>query len=117
MKLYLKDMPAGTQSIFFNTGEDAKAYIEGLSSEKPHVVVLDLNLPRLSGYDLYPIIRKSMGNDVPVVIFSSSNSDVDKSKASKMGANRYIVKPDNIADYQHAVRDIYQMGLEAAASI
>jgi two-component system response regulator len=59
----------------------------------PHVLLLDLNLPKLDGFEVLRRLRASNKyKDVPVLIVSSSDSQSDRSEAAKLGA-RYFRKP------------------------
>jgi CheY-like chemotaxis protein len=62
----------------------------------PYVVVLDLNLPRRSGFEVLQWIRQqSPYKHLPVVVLTSSSRDVDMRNAYNAGANSYLVKsPD-----------------------
>ena len=75
------------------TGEEAvRRFDKG--GPKPDLVLLDLNLPGLSGLE---VLRRVKGDPrtrgVPVVILSASDRDVDVANAYDAGANHYVVKP------------------------
>jgi CheY-like chemotaxis protein len=71
--------------------EDAKAFS---GKGKPDIILLDLSLPRLSGFDVLGRIRKNENlEDVPVLIMSGSQKDQDLKSAYENQANFYIVKP------------------------
>jgi DNA-binding response OmpR family regulator len=60
---------------------------------RPHVLLLDLNLPKIDGFELLRRIRASdKFKDIPVVIVTSSDSPADRSEAARLGA-RYFRKP------------------------
>ena len=74
---------------------------------RPDVVLLDLNMPRASGVD---VLRRVKGDPelrtIPVVVFSTSRSDVDVAVAYACGANAYIVKPLDLQRFMTVVRSI-----------
>jgi CheY-like chemotaxis protein len=82
-------------------GDVAMAYLNG--SEKyfdrdqfplPDLVLLDLKLPRINGFELLGWIRQEPRfRRLPVVILTSSNQDSDVRRAYDIGANSYLVKP------------------------
>lgn len=85
-------------------GEKAIAFIEALdktdSGAGPHVVLLDLNLPRKSGAKVLERIRQSPKcGRVPVVIVTSSDSPGDKGQATRLGATRYFQKPLDLGEF------------------
>ena len=77
-------------------GDAAVAWLERAAArdEVPRVVLLDLKLPRRSGFDVlawmkaHPVIRR-----VPVVVFTSSGVSGDVLRAYDLGANSYLTKP------------------------
>lgn len=63
-------------------------------AEKPALVLLDLNMPRLSGFEVLERIRANPAlKDVPVAIYSSSQDSRDKSRARELAAKAYLCKP------------------------
>ena len=77
----------------------------------PGLVLLDLNLPYWSGFEVLAWIRQqSQHRRLPVLIFSSSNRPDDISRAYDAGANGYVVKPNALSDLRSlvlAVRDFW----------
>lgn len=74
----------------------------------PHVVFLDLNMPGKNGFDVLTELRNSeKKNDIPVIIFSTSNEPGIIEKCRKLGANYFITKPilmkDIIKSIEHAL--------------
>src|SRR5262245_24696790 len=82
-------------------GDEAMAYLKGTKEfadreehPLPILVVLDLKMSRLNGFDLLNWIRKDpIFRRLPVVVLTSSNHDVDINRAYSLGANSYLVKP------------------------
>jgi len=69
-------------------GEKGIAMVE---TESPDVVLLDINLPDMSGFQVLPEIRRF--SDVPVLIITVKGEETDKIKGLELGADDYIVKP------------------------
>jgi two-component system, chemotaxis family, response regulator Rcp1 len=66
----------------------------------PDAVFLDLNMPRMSGFDVLEILRDTPGCDnVPIVIFTSSHSPADMEKASELKADGFVHKPTELRDF------------------
>lgn len=75
--------------------------------KQPKVIVLDLKLPKVNGVEVLRMIRSDeITKRVPVVVFTSSNEDVDRIECYRLGANSYIVKP---ADYDSFVKAIAEI--------
>jgi CheY-like chemotaxis protein len=80
-------------------GEQALQML-GDDNLKPSLIVLDLNLPKISGNALLKRYKK---RDVPVVVFSSSRNDADVEEALALGACQYVQKPTDIQAFTDAV--------------
>ena len=67
----------------------------------PELVLLDINMPRKNGFDVLEIVRNSKElKEVPVIMmFTSSDSEVDKEKARALQANAFMSKPVGVKDY------------------
>jgi CheY-like chemotaxis protein len=82
-------------------GDQAIAYLRGVNdfSDRnkhplPKLILLDLKMPRLSGFDVLSWLRSEEGlRAVPVVVLTSSNHDADVKRAYALGAKSYLVKP------------------------
>jgi CheY-like chemotaxis protein len=69
--------------------------------------VLDINLPRVSGIDVLRRIKADPDlRTLPVVVFSTSRSDVDVAAAYACGASSYVVKPVDLHRFMDVVRAI-----------
>lgn len=81
--------------FLFARGSYAHPHIEDV----PKVVLLDLRMPKLSGFDVLERIRSSpQTKEIPVVVFSSSRHVTDLAQAYASGANSYVVKPVEFDD-------------------
>jgi two-component system response regulator len=70
----------------------------------PAVVMLDLKLPKLSGFDVLKRIRANPSTQaVPVVVLTSSSEDEDMLRSYELGANSYVRKPVEFSAFAHAV--------------
>jgi two-component system response regulator len=77
-------------------GDEAIAWLERVvaAGSPPRVVLLDLKLPRRSGFDVLAWMKsRDKLRRIPVVIFTSSNVGTDLDRAYDLGANSYLVKP------------------------
>jgi len=85
-------------------GEKAFAMIEATEADEsapsPAVLILDLNLPKRSGQEILQRVRQSakLGR-IPVVIFTSSDSPVDRAETSRLGATAYFRKPADLEEF------------------
>lgn len=88
-------------SVNFHTACDGDQAVAFLAAESPHgsrpvpnLIILDLNLPARSGFEVLEWLRQQPAlRAVPVVILSSSGRIEDRERAVRLGANDYLVKP------------------------
>jgi len=74
----------------FNRGR----YADEVKCPRPHLVLLDLRLPKVDGIEVLQAIREDSSlNKLPVVILTSSSAEADVAKAYDQHANSYVVKP------------------------
>lgn len=82
-------------------GDQAMAYLRGtngfsdrMKHPMPKLILLDLKMPRVSGFDVLAWLRSEDSfKGVPVVVLTSSNHDADVKRAYDLGAKSYLVKP------------------------
>lgn len=67
---------------------------------RPAMIILDLSLPKLSGFE---VLERNPQKDIPVVIFSASSRPDDMERTLSLGAKEYIHKPINLPGYRSAV--------------
>jgi two-component system response regulator len=78
------------------------------TSVQPRLVLLDLNLPKLNGIEVLMRLRADLRTEkVPVVMLTSSVRKADLDAAYAAGANSYLVKAVNFADF---TKDVQQLG-------
>lgn len=74
---------------------------------RPDLILLDLNLPRMSGRELLSAIKQDPElKQIPVVILSSSEAEKDVLQSYDLGANCYVTKPVNLKRFQSIVQGI-----------
>jgi len=83
------------------------AYAEPAKSPTPHMVLLDLRLPRIDGLEVLKEIKSVKELEkIPTVIFTTSSAEVDVAKAYGFHANSYLVKPVNFEKFNQLMDDI-----------
>lgn len=100
-------------------GDEAIAYLNGerqFSDRQAHplpsLVLLDLKMPRVSGFEVLSWMRQADEyRRIPVVILTSSNHDLDVKRAYEKGANSYLVKPVDFNRLVDLVKSIQQYWL------
>jgi CheY-like chemotaxis protein len=96
------------QVFVAHDGAEALDYLlGGRLATLPEVVLLDLNLPKISGLDVLRRIRENENTRLlPVVILTSSDEETDLARSYELGVNSYIRKPVSFAEFAEAIRQV-----------
>jgi two-component system chemotaxis response regulator CheY len=86
---------------------DAESAIHVLETKKPHLVCIDLRLPRDSGYEVCEFIRRTQRlRDVPILVMSERSSAADRAYAEEAGADGFLPKPFSMNQFTQQVRSL-----------
>jgi two-component system, chemotaxis family, response regulator Rcp1 len=97
----------GYELIVLTDGAQAVAYFEDETKPRPDLVILDLNLPKVPGFEVLERIReRDTHKDLNVVILSSSQTSVERERAQTLGVREYFHKPGSLPGY----RDLAERG-------
>jgi two-component system, response regulator len=89
--------------FLFCTGE----YASRSHANLPRLILLDLKLPRLDGWDVLQRVKADPSTrHIPVVVLTSSSDHNDMARCYQMGANSYIVKPVDFDEFLQAARTL-----------
>ncbi len=105
---------------FVSDGQEAVEYLKGdqvFADRKtyplPALLLLDLNMPRLNGFDVIEWVRSQAGLcRLPIVVFTSSDQPRDVNRAYELGANSYLVKPQALAKLQQITHHLGEYWLK-----
>jgi CheY-like chemotaxis protein len=102
----IKPFASGTDAVNYLFGADGS----GLTNKgKPLLVLLDLNLPDMTGVEILSRIKSNEHlKRVPVVVLTTTDDAVEIQRCYDLGCNVYITKPVNYDSFAHAIR---QLGL------
>ena len=116
----LKGLGVGQPIVHLPDGVAARSYIQNSGNgegARPALVLLDLNLPLVHGYDLLLEIRRAEWlRLVPVLILSTSNNPRDIERCYAGGANSFLTKPVDFERQRRLVAVICEYWLEHAAA-
>jgi two-component system OmpR family response regulator len=82
--------------------EDGTQAIEIAHREKPNLIILDVMLPGIDGFEVCRILRKEMS--VPILMLSAKTDEIDKVVGLELGADDYITKPFSVRELMARVR-------------
>jgi len=101
MDLMLKMLNFETR-LFLRARPAAEALLTG---EKPDALLLDINMPEVSGLDMLEFIRHRIElKNLPVIILSTEAADVTVDKAMSLGADGYVTKPVMIDELEAEIK-------------
>ena len=109
----------GSALRLVDDGRAALEYLSGTGAYRdreqypvPTVVLLDLHLPGLSGFEVLNWMRKNPDYAaMPVVVFSSSPREEDRQQARELGANEFVEKPRSAMKFAEVVRGLREKWL------
>lgn len=98
----------------FNVVQDGQELMEYLRREgdhgeakRPHLILLDLNMPRKNGFEALSEIREDDAlKDLPIVILTTSDARGDIMRCYRMGANSFVTKPTGFSALQDMFRSL-----------
>lgn len=96
--------------------EQLTSFNAGDPREHPDLILLDLNLPGKSGFDVLRAVRTETDfRDVPVVVVSSSQNRDDITRVYELSGNAYVTKPSDPDDYIEMIAAIIDFWIESAS--
>ncbi|HEX4512363.1 MAG TPA: response regulator transcription factor, partial [Polyangiaceae bacterium] len=82
---------------------DGEAALETIRGSKPDLVILDLMLPNMNGFEVLQTLRRE-GFGMPVIVLSARTGEIDKVTGLELGAEDYVAKPFSLAELLARVR-------------
>ena len=97
-------------TVFHNVRSAAKKLATG---QKPELLILDINMPEVSGLDMVEFLRRRDDTrELPIVMLSSESTDVIVDKALALGADSYVMKPVTIEELEKAMATAFYKHLD-----
>ena len=87
------------------TAGDGLSALAAVSDEEPDLILLDIMLPRMDGYNICQVIRRNMAyKDMPIIMLSGKDGLFDKMRGKLAGSTEYITKPFDSAELVQTVK-------------
>jgi len=103
----LQDAKVANEVTVVRDGAAALTYLRSEELASPDLVILDLNLPRLSGHEVLAVMKADeVMRRIPVAVLTTSAADSDVAKTYDLGANCFLTKPVDIEEFTHVVQSI-----------
>jgi two-component system alkaline phosphatase synthesis response regulator PhoP len=92
--VHILDFSLGMEGYEVVTALDGEQALEKVTSEKPDLIVLDIMMPKLDGYEVCKTIKANPDtHHIPVILLSAKGRNVDQKMGFDVGADDYITKP------------------------
>lgn len=96
-------------------GETAMQMLDDAGDRPPDLILLDLGLPRMSGFDVLQAVRRHANERVrrtPVVVLTTSKAPTDVRRAYELCANSFVSKPLELGDYVALIGEVKHWWLQ-----
>jgi CheY-like chemotaxis protein len=109
VRISIRELETPVELVHVGDGQELLNFLKTAVLTEIAVIMLDLNMPRVSGIDVLrfmhedPLLKK-----VPVVMFTTSNSKTDILKCYELGAKAFVCKPLDIFEFNQAIRSIVE---------
>ena len=107
VKRAFKDLNVTNPLAHSVNGEEALKYLQDHNNEKPCVILLDLNMPKMNGTEFLKVIKADQElKQIPVIVLTTSTEECDIVETFKQSIGGYIVKPVDYKKFVEAIRTI-----------
>ena len=109
VRISIRELENPVELVHVGDGQELLNFLKTAVLSEIAVIMLDLNMPRVSGIDVLrfmhedPLLKK-----VPVVMFTTSNSKTDILKCYELGAKAFVCKPLDIFEFNQSIRSIVE---------
>ena len=98
----------GVEMLAAENGIEA---VEMIKAERPELVLLDVMMPKMNGFEVCSIIKQQLRmNDVYIIMLTAKGQEQDKLKAIESGTDEYITKPFSIVEVADRVAAALKIG-------
>jgi len=95
---------------------DGLTALQLLSTNKYDIIVLDLGLPGVDGYDICTRLRQDLGSSTPVIIMSAEGQIASKERCFELGADDYLVKPFKLKELELRILALHRRASQSNTS-
>ncbi len=109
VRISIRELETPVELVHVGDGQELLNFLKTAVLAEIAVIMLDLNMPRVSGIDVLRFMHEdSLLKKVPVVMFTTSNSKTDILKCYELGAKAFVCKPLDIFEFNQAIRSIVE---------
>ena len=107
VKRALKEIHVTNRLDIVGNGEEALSFLRNPENEKPGIILLDLNMPKMNGIEFLKIAKKDKTlKRIPVVVLTTSKTEQDKVDSYDLGVAGYMIKPVDYRKFVEVVKTI-----------
>lgn len=93
------------EHIHVVTAGDGLSALAAVADEQPDLILLDIMLPRMDGYNICQVVRRNMAyKDMPIIMLSGKDGLFDKMRGKLAGSTEYMTKPFDSAELVQTVK-------------
>jgi CheY-like chemotaxis protein len=108
--LFMTDLLSGFEGLQLITAPTAEMGVELARVRRPDAIVMDINLPGMSGVDALSELKASDGTkDIPVIALTAAASERDKQRGEQAGFFRYLTKPVRVDEFEAALEAVFDL--------
>lgn len=100
--LRLSELNLSKAGYRFVSAQNGIAGIQSLESEQPSIILLDVSMPKLDGWETCRLIREV--SDVPIIMLTARDDEMDKARGLDLGADDYLTKPFGFVELHARIR-------------
>ena len=97
------------------TAIDGEQALLAARENRPEMVILDVMLPKLDGFEVCRILRRE--SDVPILMLTARGEEIDRVVGLELGADDYVTKPFSIRELMARVRNMLRRSTRSAAAV
>jgi CheY-like chemotaxis protein len=103
----LRDLAVTNKLVHVTDGYQALAHLKGQDHETPCVILLDLNMPRMTGIEFLETVKADEAlKGIPVVVVTTSEEQQDVTRSFELGATAYVFKSSDYGEFRQEIRTI-----------
>ena len=107
VKRALKDLNVTNRLFHAENAESALTFLKNTENERPTIILLDINMPGMNGLELLKILKQDPDlRHIPVIILTTSRSEMERYESFFTGAAGYMVKPVEYQQFVEVMRTI-----------
>ncbi len=106
-EIALQNLNCKNELVHFSNGKDFVSYIPEANLDEISLVLLDLNMPLMNGWEVLKFLQtNTLFSKLPVVVFSCSSAEHDVSSCYALGANAFVRKPTDLDTFDEIMASI-----------